>query len=194
MPTASARPQALPAAAPAPATYQPKPVPAQTAARATGAGQFTTAGAQARCPSDKVVWSTPSPTSITTPARAVYGTIRSRALYKRSRRQRRGRPEPPDASVSRSSSRKLVGPKGDGHVLAQVGERDLNPVSSVARKREADAAVVRLASFSRRPLRCRQSRMGLATGCLPQSGILPAQAAEAGRDPHVLIVAFRHIW
>ena len=39
------------------ATYQPKPVPAQTAARATGAGQFTTAAeAQARCPSDKVVW------------------------------------------------------------------------------------------------------------------------------------------
>ena len=49
---------AAPAAAPAPApTYQPKPVPAQTAARATGAGQFTTAAeAQARCPSDKVVW------------------------------------------------------------------------------------------------------------------------------------------
>ena len=44
--------------APAPAqTYQPKPVPAQTAARATGAGQFTTAAeAQGRCPSDKVVW------------------------------------------------------------------------------------------------------------------------------------------
>ncbi|HEX9168551.1 MAG TPA: hypothetical protein VF886_06425 [Roseiarcus sp.] len=59
----SAAPAATPAAAPAPApaapaqTYQPKPVPAQTAARATGAGQFTTAGeAQARCPSDKVVW------------------------------------------------------------------------------------------------------------------------------------------
>ena len=49
---------AAPAPAPAPApTYQPKPVPAQTAARATGAGQFTTAAeAQARCPSDKVVW------------------------------------------------------------------------------------------------------------------------------------------
>ena len=47
---------AAPAAAPA-QTYQPKPVPAQTAARATGAGQFTTAAeAQARCPSDKVVW------------------------------------------------------------------------------------------------------------------------------------------
>ena len=52
----SAAPAPAPAAAPAP-TYQPKPVPAQTAARATGAGQFTTAaGAQARCPSDKVVW------------------------------------------------------------------------------------------------------------------------------------------
>ena len=54
----SAAPAAAPAPAPAPApTYQPKPVPAQTAARATGAGQFTTAAeAQARCPSDKVVW------------------------------------------------------------------------------------------------------------------------------------------
>src|SRR5271166_4528617 len=58
----AATPAAAPAAAPAPApapvqTYQPKPVPAQTAARATGAGQFTTAAeAQARCPSDKVVW------------------------------------------------------------------------------------------------------------------------------------------
>ena len=46
-----------PAPAPAPATYQPKPAPIQTPARATGAGQFTTAGeAQARCPGDKVVW------------------------------------------------------------------------------------------------------------------------------------------
>ena len=55
---AAAAPAAAPAPAPAPAqTYQPKPVPAQTAARATGAGQFTTAAeAQARCPSDKVVW------------------------------------------------------------------------------------------------------------------------------------------
>ena len=56
----SAAPAPAPAAAPPPApapTYQPKPVPAQTAARATGAGQFTTAAeAQARCPSDKVVW------------------------------------------------------------------------------------------------------------------------------------------
>jgi hypothetical protein len=58
----AAPPAAVPAPAPAPApapvqTYQPKPVPAQTAARATGAGQFTTAAeAQARCPSDKVVW------------------------------------------------------------------------------------------------------------------------------------------
>jgi hypothetical protein len=56
----SAAPAAAPAVAPAPApapTYQPKPVPAQTAARATGAGQFTTATeAQARCPADKVVW------------------------------------------------------------------------------------------------------------------------------------------
>ena len=54
----SAAPAAAPAPAPAPAqTYQPKPAPAQTAARATGAGQFTTAAeAQARCPSDKVVW------------------------------------------------------------------------------------------------------------------------------------------
>jgi hypothetical protein len=56
-PAAAPAPAPAPAAAPAPATYQPKPVPAQTAARATGAGQFTTAGeAQARCPSDKVVW------------------------------------------------------------------------------------------------------------------------------------------
>src|SRR5271154_4608728 len=46
----SAAPAAAPVAAPAPAPapapvqpYQPKPVPAQTAARATGAGQFTTA-------------------------------------------------------------------------------------------------------------------------------------------------------
>jgi hypothetical protein len=58
----SAAPATAPAPAPAPAptpaqTYQPKPAPAATAARATGAGQFTTAGeAQARCPSDKVVW------------------------------------------------------------------------------------------------------------------------------------------
>ena len=52
----SATPAGAPAPAPAP-TYQPKPVPAQAAARATGAGQFTTAAeAQARCPSDKVVW------------------------------------------------------------------------------------------------------------------------------------------
>jgi hypothetical protein len=58
--TPAAAPAAAPAPAPAPApvqTYQPKPVPAQTAARATGAGQFTTAAeAQSRCPSDKVVW------------------------------------------------------------------------------------------------------------------------------------------
>ena len=56
--SSAAAPAAAPAPAPAPAeTYQPKPVPAQTAARATGAGQFTTAaGAQGRCPSDKVVW------------------------------------------------------------------------------------------------------------------------------------------
>ncbi len=56
----AAAPAPAPAAAPAPApapTYQPKPVPAHTAARAAGAGQFTTAAeAQARCPSDKVVW------------------------------------------------------------------------------------------------------------------------------------------
>lgn len=54
----SAAPAAAPAPVPAPVqTYQPKPVPAQTAARATGAGQFISAGeAQARCPADKVVW------------------------------------------------------------------------------------------------------------------------------------------
>jgi len=50
-------PAAAPAPAPAPApaqTYQPKPA---TVARSTGAGQFSTAAeAQARCPSDKVVW------------------------------------------------------------------------------------------------------------------------------------------
>jgi hypothetical protein len=52
---AAAPAAAAPAPAPAPAqTYQPKPA---TAARPTGAGQFTTAAeAQARCPSDKVVW------------------------------------------------------------------------------------------------------------------------------------------
>jgi hypothetical protein len=57
-PAPAAAPAAAPAPAPAPApTYQPKPAPAATAARATGAGQFTTAAeAQTRCPSDKVVW------------------------------------------------------------------------------------------------------------------------------------------
>jgi hypothetical protein len=45
---------AAPAAAPAPA---PAPAPMQTAARPTGAGQFSTeAEAKARCPSDTVVW------------------------------------------------------------------------------------------------------------------------------------------
>ena len=39
------------------ATYQPKPAPTQTAARPTGAGQFSSeAEAKARCPSDTVVW------------------------------------------------------------------------------------------------------------------------------------------
>jgi hypothetical protein len=45
---------------PAPAPVQaslPKPAPVQPAARATGAGEFTTEGeAKARCPTDTVVW------------------------------------------------------------------------------------------------------------------------------------------
>ncbi len=55
-------PVAVPAPAPAPAPVQaalPKPAPMTThpAARATGAGEFTTeAEAKARCPSDTVVW------------------------------------------------------------------------------------------------------------------------------------------
>jgi hypothetical protein len=59
-PTPAAAPP--PAAAPAPAPVQatlPKPTPApmKPAARATGAGEFTTeAEAKARCPSDTVVW------------------------------------------------------------------------------------------------------------------------------------------
>jgi hypothetical protein len=67
---AAAAPAATPATAPAPApaaplapapaptqTYQPKPAPMHTAARATGAGEFTTeAEAKARCPTDTVVW------------------------------------------------------------------------------------------------------------------------------------------
>jgi hypothetical protein len=63
-PAPAAAPTPAPAAAPAPApapapvqTYQPKPAPTQTAARPTGAGQFTSeAEAKARCPSDTVVW------------------------------------------------------------------------------------------------------------------------------------------
>jgi hypothetical protein len=63
-PAPTAAPAPAPAAAPAPApapapvqTYQPKPAPTQTAARPTGAGQFTSeAEAKARCPSDTVVW------------------------------------------------------------------------------------------------------------------------------------------
>ena len=62
--TPASAPAAAPAVAPAPApaptpaqTYQPKPVPAQTAARPTGAGEFSSeAEAKARCPSDTVVW------------------------------------------------------------------------------------------------------------------------------------------
>jgi hypothetical protein len=65
----AAAPAATPASAPAPApvapapapapaqTYQPAPAPMQTAARPTGAGQFTSeAEAKARCPTDTVVW------------------------------------------------------------------------------------------------------------------------------------------
>jgi hypothetical protein len=53
-PPASAAPVPTPAAAPAPA---PAPAPIQTAARPTGAGQFSTeAEAKARCPTDTVVW------------------------------------------------------------------------------------------------------------------------------------------
>jgi hypothetical protein len=63
-PAPAAAPAPAPAAAPAPApapapaqTYQPKPAPTQTAARPTGAGQFSSeAEAKARCPSDTVVW------------------------------------------------------------------------------------------------------------------------------------------
>jgi hypothetical protein len=62
--TPAAAPAPAPAAAPAPApapaptqTYQPAPAPMQTAARPTGAGQFTSeAEAKARCPTDTVVW------------------------------------------------------------------------------------------------------------------------------------------
>jgi hypothetical protein len=60
--TPAAAPAPAPAAAPAPApapvqTYQPTPAPTQTAARPTGAGQFTSeAEAKARCPTDTVVW------------------------------------------------------------------------------------------------------------------------------------------
>jgi len=65
---AAAAPAPAPAAAPAPAPAlapapvqatlpKPAPAPMATAARPTGAGQFTTeAEAKARCPSDKVVW------------------------------------------------------------------------------------------------------------------------------------------
>jgi hypothetical protein len=59
-PVAIPAPAATPAPAPSPIpTYQPKPAPApmRTAARATGAGEFTTENeAKARCPSDNVVW------------------------------------------------------------------------------------------------------------------------------------------
>jgi hypothetical protein len=56
--TPAAAPAPAPAAAPAPApTFQPAPAPSQTAARPTGAGQFSTeAEAKARCPTDTVVW------------------------------------------------------------------------------------------------------------------------------------------
>ncbi len=61
-PTAAPAPAAIPVPSPAPApvqSYQPKPAPApmRTAARPTGAGEFTSeAEAKARCPSDTVVW------------------------------------------------------------------------------------------------------------------------------------------
>ena len=60
----AAAPAAVPVSAPAPApvapapmqTYQPKPKPMQ-AARATGAGEFSSeAQAKGRCPGDTVVW------------------------------------------------------------------------------------------------------------------------------------------
>jgi hypothetical protein len=62
-PAAAPAPAPAPAAAPpppAPAPVQaslPKPAPLGPAARATGAGEFTTEGeAKARCPTDTVVW------------------------------------------------------------------------------------------------------------------------------------------
>jgi len=59
-PAPAAIPVPSPAPAPAPVqSYQPKPapVPMRTAARPTGAGEFTSeAEAKARCPSDTVVW------------------------------------------------------------------------------------------------------------------------------------------
>lgn len=59
-PAPAAAPAPAPAAAPAPAPAAapaPAPAPMQTAARPTGAGQFSAeTEAKARCPSDKVVW------------------------------------------------------------------------------------------------------------------------------------------
>jgi hypothetical protein len=58
-PAPAAAPAPAPMPAPAPVQAQPKPAPApmKTAARPTGAGQFTTENeAKARCPSDTVVW------------------------------------------------------------------------------------------------------------------------------------------
>jgi hypothetical protein len=56
-PAPAAAPAPMPAPAPVQAQPKPAPAPMKTAARPTGAGQFTTENeAKAKCPSDTVVW------------------------------------------------------------------------------------------------------------------------------------------
>ena len=94
----SAAPAAAPAPAPAPAqTYQPKPVPAQTAARATGAGQFTTAGGSAGAlPGRQSGLGQHQVPHLSLRRHAQLRHDEAGRLYVRSRRQRRGRPSHPE--------------------------------------------------------------------------------------------------
>ena len=128
-------PAAAPAAAPAPApapvqTMSRSPLPAapmKTAARPTGAGQFTTEyEAKARCPSDTVVWVNTKVAHLSLRRHALLRNDEAGRLYVRGRRQRRRRSrfEEPHRQEGR---RAAIGPRDFGAASSEKGRAASSP-------------------------------------------------------------------
>ena len=141
--TPAAAPAAAPAPAPAPApvqTYQPKPVPAQTAARATGAGQFTTAGKRRRA-ARQTKWSgsTPNPTFTITRAPAATARPSKAPICAKPTPAPRATAPRRAELVSRSSSRKSA--ESQGGALPQIGGMSVEAQRSSERSAAAERSL-----------------------------------------------------